>query len=88
MENHSRNLAVNVWENWDNPIKSYDFSKFGLISCMPPSQVALCYNSVMSQQYNYFGTVNKFQNCLLFMKSIMFILRYVRAKIIVHCIYV
>ena len=35
-------LILKVWANLDNPIKSYDFSKFWLSSCMPPSQVALC----------------------------------------------
>ena len=38
MENYFRNLTAKVWANLDNPIKSYDFSKFWLISCMPPSQ--------------------------------------------------
>ena len=42
MENDIRNLTAKVWANLDNPIKSYDFSKFWLISCIPPSQVALC----------------------------------------------
>ena len=43
MENDFRNLTAKVWANLDNPITSYDFSKFWLISCMPPShQVALC----------------------------------------------
>ena len=42
MENYFRNLIAKVWANLDNPIKIYDFSKFWLISCMPPSQVALC----------------------------------------------
>ena len=42
MENDFKNLTVKVWASLDNPIKSYDFSKFCLISCMPPSQVALC----------------------------------------------
>ena len=41
-ENDLRNLTAKVWANLDNPIKSYDLSKFWLISCMPPSQVALC----------------------------------------------
>ena len=43
MENDFRNLSAKVWENLDNPIKSYDFSNFWLISCMLPSR-ALCYN--------------------------------------------
>ena len=38
MENDFKNLTAKVWANFDNPIKSYDFSKFWLISCM----VALC----------------------------------------------
>ena len=42
MGNDFRNLTAKVWTNLDNPIKSYDFSKFWLISRMPPSQVALC----------------------------------------------
>ena len=33
--NYSRNLTVKVWANLDNPIKSYDFSKLWLMSCMP-----------------------------------------------------
>ena len=39
MKNNCTNLTANVWANLDNPIKSFDFSKFMLISCMPPSQV-------------------------------------------------
>ena len=42
IENDFRNLTAKVWANFDNSIKSYDFSKFWLISCMLPSQVALC----------------------------------------------
>ena len=49
MENDFRNLTAKVWTNLDNPIKSYEFSKFWLISCMPSSQLAI---TVMSQQYN------------------------------------
>ena len=69
MDNEFRNLTAKVWGNLDNPIKSYELLKFWLISCMPPS--------VMSQQYNCFS---------LFMKMPLpstFILRYVRAKMIV-----
>ena len=66
MESDFRNLTAKVWGNLDNPTKSYDFSKFWLISCMLPSQVALCYN-MMSQQYNSLkGTVHKFHKILLF----------------------
>ena len=42
MENDFRNLTAKMLANLDNPIKSYDFSKFWLTYCMPPSQVALC----------------------------------------------
>ena len=98
MENDFRNLTAKVWANLDNPIKSYDFSKIWLISCMPPSQVALCY-FVMSQQYNCLnGTVHTFQFFFFFFFFFFyytfyenasslpstFILRYVRAKMIVH----
>ena len=41
MEDDIRNLAAKVWANFDNPIKSYDFSKVLLISYMSPSQVEL-----------------------------------------------
>ena len=41
MENDFRNLTAKVWAYLDNPIQSYDFLKVLLISCMPPSQVAL-----------------------------------------------
>ena len=41
LEDDFRNLTANVWANWDNPIKRYDFSKVLLILCMSPSQVAL-----------------------------------------------
>ena len=41
MKNYFRNLTAKVWANLGNPIKSYDFLKFWLIYCMPPSQVAL-----------------------------------------------
>ena len=34
--------GAGIWANLGNPIESYDFSKFWLISCMPPSQAALC----------------------------------------------
>ena len=42
MENDFRNLQQHIWTDLNNPIKSCDFSKFLLNSCMPPSQVALC----------------------------------------------
>ena len=38
MKTYFRNLPAKVWANLDNPIKSYDFSNFWLISCMLPSQ--------------------------------------------------
>ena len=44
MASDFRNLTPKFWANLDNPIKTYDFSKFWLISCMPPSKVALCYS--------------------------------------------
>ena len=84
MENDFRNLTAKVWANLDNPIKSYDFLKFWLISCTPYSEVA----SVMSQQYNCLMELyTHFVKLSLFMKMHLpstFILRYVRAKMIVH----
>ena len=66
MENDFRNLTAKVWANLDNPIKSYNLSKFWLTSCMPPSQVAQCqylwcHNCLMELHTNF----TKF---LLFMK--------------------
>ena len=34
MENYFRNLKVKGWANFDNPINSYDFSMFCIISYM------------------------------------------------------
>ena len=51
-ENDFRNISAEVWAHLDNPIKSYDFSKFWLMSCLPPSQVCTLLQSVMSQYYN------------------------------------
>ena len=85
MENDSTNLTAKVWANLANPIKSYDFSKCWLISCMPPSQVTLC--DVITAQSLSNGIVHNFHKILLFMKISLlstFILRYVRAKMIVH----
>ena len=50
-----RNLTAKVWANLDNPIKSSDVSKFSLISCMPPSQVALRWLKIcdVATVYNY-----------------------------------
>ena len=63
------------------------FSKFWLISCMLPSQVALLI-FVMSQQYTCLMELyTNFTKFSLFMKMHLpstFIFRYVRAKMIVH----
>ena len=52
MENYFTNLTAKVWENLNNPIKSYDFSKFWLISCVATLSGGTVLISVMSQQYN------------------------------------
>ena len=60
------NLTAKVWANLDIPIKRYDFSKCWLISCMPSSQVALCYN-LWCHNYMYMnGPVHKFHKIVLF----------------------
>ena len=71
MENYFRNLTAKVCASLDNPIKSYDFSKFWLISCMLPSQVALCYNLWCHNSTTVSNeTVHKFHKMLLFMKTL------------------
>ena len=98
MENDFRNLTAKVWANLDNPIKSYDFSKFWLISCMPPSQVPLCCNLVCRPLRCHFdvttvqlsnATVHKFLKNLTFYEKIssLYFLYFgyvIRAKMIVH----
>ena len=87
MEDDFRNLTAKVWENLDNPIKRYDFSKALLILCMSPSQVGLY---VMSQQYNCLMELyTHFYKMLLFIKMYLpssFILgyMYVRTEMNVH----
>ena len=87
-------LTANVWANLDNPLKSYDFSKFWLISCIPPSQVVLCHNlwchnTLHNRTMYLIGTVHKFHKIVLFMKTHLpsaFILLYFRAirRLCVH----
>ena len=88
MENDFRNLTVkSLGQNLDNPIKSYYFSKFWSISCMPPSQVALCWYLWCHQQYTCLMELyTYFTKFSLFMKmaSSPLLTRYVRAKMIVH----
>ena len=87
MENDFRNLTAKVWSNLDNPIKSYDFSKFWLISCMHAvlsDSGGTVLISVMSQQYNCLMEL-----CTNFTKFFTFhedasSLYFVRDKMIVH----
>ena len=87
MESDFRNPTTKVWANLENPIKSYDFSNFWLISCMPPSGGTLL-QSVMSQQNNSLMELyTNFHKILFFMKmhlSSTFILWYIRTKMILH----
>ena len=88
MEDDFRNLTAKVWENFDNPIKRYDFSKVSLILCMSPSQVAL-FNicDVTTVQLSNGKCTQIFYKILLFMKMYLpssFIIGYVRAKMNVH----
>ena len=72
------NRTANVLANLDNPIKSYDFSKFRLIFACP-----------LSEQLSY-GTAQKFHKILLFIKiflpSTLIIFRDVKAKM--DCAYI
>ena len=66
MENDFRNLTATVWATLDNPIKRYDFSKFWLIYCMPPSRVHcdnICDVTIV-QLSN--GTLHKFHKIITF----------------------
>ena len=89
MENDFRNRKAKVWANLDNPIKSYDFSKFWLISFLYAAlSGGTVLISVISQQYNCLMELYRnFTKFLLFMKMCLpstFILGYVRAKMIEH----
>ena len=84
MEDDFRNQTAKVWANFDNPIKSYDFSKVSLICvCRPLRWHSSNICDVTTVQLSN-GTVHKF---LLFTKMYLpssFILRYVRAEMNVH----
>ena len=77
--NYSRNLTVKVWANLDNPIKSYDFSKLWLMSCMPQWRKSEADHGVGGGGG---GTPTLFFPTSTF--SLFFLVRYVRAKMIVH----
>ena len=83
MENYFRNPTAKVWANLDNPIKSY------FLYAVLSGGTVLIY--VMSQQYNCpMELYTNVANVLLFMKMHLpstFILRYVRAKMIVHALW-
>ena len=86
MGNEFRNLIATVLANLVHPIKRNDFSVFINFLYATLSGGTLL-QSVMLQQYNCIGTVHIFHKILLFMKIHLpspFILRYVRAKMIVH----
>ena len=87
MEDDFRNLTAKVWANWI--IQSRDMIFQGFINFV---YVALSCGtlliSVVSQQYNYLMELyTNIYKILLFMKMYLpfsFILRYVRAEMIVH----
>ena len=67
MENDFRNLTAKVWANFDNPIKSYDFSKFWLMCLYAALSGGTVLISVMSQQYKMSnGTLHKFHEMFTF----------------------
>ena len=87
MENYFRNLTAKVSANEDNPFKSYDFSKFlvNLLYAAPHRWHCANICDVATVQLSN-GTVQQ-QQQKLFMKMYLpsiFILRCVRAKMIVH----
>ena len=89
MENNFRNIPVTTKVcpgKFGYPFKSYDFSKFWLISCMPPSQVALCYilwcHNSTTVYRNCTQNNTKFHKIIFFINIFFpstFILGYVRA---------
>ena len=83
MENYFRNLTAKVWTNLDKLIKSYEFSKFWLISCMPPFQVAPCYNLWCHNSATVYTNFTNFYWSWMYLRP-TFIFRHVRLKIIVH----
>ena len=91
MENVFRTLTAKVWSNLDNPIKSYDFSKFFnyyycLLVCRPLRWHSATICDFTTVQLSN-GTVYTFHRFLLFKKIHLpstFILGYVRAKMTVH----
>ena len=67
METDSRNLTEKVWANSDNPIESYDFSKFVTYFLYAALSDGILLQSVMSQQYNCLMELFKFHKIFLFM---------------------
>ena len=64
MENYFRNLSANIWTHLDNPIKSYDFSKFDYYLVCRWHSATIC--DVTTEQLSN-RTVRKL-HILLFMK--------------------
>ena len=90
MENYFINITAKVWANLDNPMKSYDFSKFWLISCMPPSQVALCYANICDVTTVGLlsnGTVPRNFSWKCIFPLLLYLGICYRAKMIVHAFY-
>ena len=87
MEKNFRNLTAKVWENVDNPIELWFFKVLVnfLYAALSGGTVLI---PVMSQQYNCLMELyTNFTKFSLFMKMHLpstLILRYVRAKMIVH----
>ena len=61
-DNDFRNITK-VGANFDDSIKNYGFSKFWLISCIPPSQVALCY---ILERHNRQLSMERYTNFIKF----------------------
>ena len=68
MESDFRNLTAKVWANLDKSNQELWFSKLLLISCMPPSQVALYYNLWCHSSTTVEWNCTQISQDLLFMK--------------------
>ena len=92
MENDFTNLTTKVLENLDNPIKSYDFLSLKVLVNLLYAALSCRWNSAticdVTTVYNYLIELyTNFTKLVLFVKIHLpstFILRYVRAKMIVY----
>ena len=82
MENDFRNLTAKLWANLDNPIKSYDFSKFWLkfLVCRPLRWHCANICNVTTVPLSN-GTVHKFHEIFTFHENLIFPLHLYRGML-------